>query len=636
VEGTSLRRPRVLLGLVTAAAVSLSCFLASRHLLGVTARGVEVFVPLVAHYVVRWSSLGAVAALVALLWLRPAGGWLAGSGRRRLCAFAIVAGGMLLFFRDFFPGGELFVPMTAAAFAIFWLLRREAAVSAVRLLDLGIRRAGLLTGVLTGAWAGLILLFCHISLGGDPLADDSCARFFHALLWSRGLWFLPEPEYRGFVPSAWLVVQNGRMYSQYLPGAILLNFLGLKIGSVSLVFAVLGAGCVWLTYEAGKILFGAAAGLLGAFLLAVSPVPVLLAWLQMDHPLAAFFLMAAFVAGLRNLRAPTLPNAAALGFCLGYAAIMRPLTAFAIGAPLLALWVWQGWSQAKRPWFSWLAASGGGLVPILFMLYVNLKTTGNLFTLGYSLANPAMHSLGFTAGNGHTPIVGLCQQLNNLVSLSFWMFMWPVTSFLFLLILFLSGRASRRDWMLLLPLAGLVSAYFFYPYQDMFLGPRFLAESLPFLALLTARGILFLPEFLVGNAASAESRKSARRVVAALVAALFLNSVPSVLRKACDFGGGAITIRSHRNVVKSYRNDPLATVFCVDPTGDRGTWLLVSSLITRGGAEFFLDCGEKIRGEYMARHPERHYYLMDAGTNHIPLKAPAEDAAPLNLPDRSP
>jgi hypothetical protein len=74
----------------------------------------------------------------------------------------------------------------------------------------------------------------------------------------------------------------------------------------------------------------------------------------------------------------------------------------------------------------------------------------------------------------------------------------------------------------------------------------------------------------------------------------------------------------------------------VDPTGDRGTWLLVSSLITRGGAEFFLDCGERIRGEYMARHPERHYYLMDAGTNHIPLKAPAEDAAPLNLPDRSP
>jgi len=636
VGGTSLKRPRVLLGVVTAAAVSLFCFLASRHLLGVTWRGLEVFVPRVAHYVVRWSSLGAVAALVALLWLRPAGGWLAGSGRRRLCAFGVVAGGMLLFLRGFFPAWELFVPVTAVAFAIFWLLRREAAVGAVWLLDLGIRRPGLLTGVLTGAWAGLILLFCHISLGGDPFGDDSCARFFHALLWSRGLWFLPEPEYRGFVPSAWIVVQDGRMYSQYLPGAILLNFLGLKIGSVSLVFAVLGAGCVWLTYEAGKLLFGAAAGLLGAFLVAVSPMPLLLAWLQMDHPLATFFLMAAFVAGLRNLRAPTLPNAAALGFCLGYTAIMRPLTAFAIGAPLLALWAWKAWSQPKRPWFSWLAASGGWLVPILFLFYFNLKTTGNLFTLGYSLANPAMHSLGFTVRNGHTPIVGLCQQLNNLVSLSFWMFMWPVTSFAFLLILFLSGKASRKDWMLLLPLAGLVSAYFFYPYQDMFLGPRFLAESLPFLALLTARGILFLPEFLLGSGASVEARKSARRIVAALVAALFLNSVPSVLRKACDFGVQATETRSHRNVLKSHQNDPLATVFCVDPTGNRGTWLLVSSLMTRGGAEFFLDCGERIRGQYMARHPERHYYLMDAGTNDIPLKARAEDAAPPDSPDRSP
>ena len=74
---------------------------------------------------------------------------------------------------------------------------------------------------------------------------------------------------------------------------------------------------------------------------------------------------------------------------------------------------------------------------------------------------------------------------------------WPIPSLLFVTLLFLSGSQNRWDYLLIGLLLFLSLAHFFYWYDvGNSLSPRFLYESCSALIILTARGILCLPDFV--------------------------------------------------------------------------------------------------------------------------------------------
>jgi hypothetical protein len=122
-----------------------------------------------------------------------------------------------------------------------------------------------------------------------------------------------------------------------------------------------------------------------------------------------------------------------------------------------------------------------------------------------------------------------------LTSLQIDLFGWPFSLTLaFCAIPFLCGRANKADWLLLVALLLTVGSYIGYFYHGIYLGPRYLFEDLPFLLLLSARGILLLSArgWSRGPAhAQAQGDPPTRRpagpslVTLALVGALFLSNL---------------------------------------------------------------------------------------------------------------
>ncbi len=73
------------------------------------------------------------------------------------------------------------------------------------------------------------------------------------------------------------------------------------------------------------------------------------------------------------------------------------------------------------------------------------------------------------------------------------LFGWPFyLTLAFIALPFLSGRARKVDWFLLIALVLTVGSYIGYFYHGIYLGPRYLYEDLPFLLILSARGMLTL------------------------------------------------------------------------------------------------------------------------------------------------
>jgi hypothetical protein len=106
---------------------------------------------------------------------------------------------------------------------------------------------------------------------------------------------------------------------------------------------------------------------------------------------------------------------------------------------------------------------------------------------------------GFGLGVGfygqHTLAAGLVNLDELLTSLEIDLYGWPFYfSLAFLALPFLTWKAQKADWFCLLSTAILIGAYIGYFYHGIYLGPRYLFESMPFLLMLTARGILTLAD----------------------------------------------------------------------------------------------------------------------------------------------
>lgn len=582
---------------------------------------VKYWIAKLAHYSVSYATLAALALLMALTaaparWLERV---LAPLGRTP----ALLPGAVLtlcgagLVYRlwplwTFFLGGAI------AVGALFWLLRREASLLADRTLT---------SCTQTRAFPVLVAVFASVATfvlnrvlyEGQPHVIDSWARYAHILMMSQGHWCFPAP-----LDWQWTVhygmVNDGVHYaSQYQPGILLIGLLGHFLGSLAVLPALLAGGVALLTYLVGRRIYDAPTAALGSLLLALSGNFLYLSASFMEHTPATFFLMMALWLGLRDLERRRWPNALALGFCVGYACITRSLSSLGWAVPLLAVWAvlrWRQWRWQGLP--SWTAALAGWAVPVAFFLYFNHQTTGSAFVPGYKAADPVTHSLGFTSANHHTPLLGLTYQWNNLWALSEWLFFWPVTSYLFVVALFLTARWERRDTLLALPFAGLAACYFFYPYQDFGFSPRFLSEAIPLLALLTARGILAAADHLRQHAPGSAPRVWSRAMLTLLIG-LFALAIPAARPKfAKEYYDQHLGVLALGRVLAPFHDIPNATVFLVQqPYAHRA---IVDEVQCWGGARFLEESSVELRDEYVRAHPERRCFLLGGGAQAVELK----------------
>lgn len=353
------------------------------------------------------------------------------------------------------------------------------------------------------------LFTCFIALAqyqAQPHILDASAYVMQAKIFASGRLAAPVPANLSAFQGPFMVAHNGRWFAQYPPGTSLLLAAGFLLNVPWVVEPLLGALALWGIYRLGCAWFGRATALLAVLLGALSPFFSYLVASYLSHAPALFFevfFLLFLTAYTRRRRTRDLIFAAA---CWGGLLLTREFSAALVGLWATAYiaatqWrrLWEYRSRLARDALLALTVALAGCA--LYLLY-NRAQTGSALTTPRVLFSPADHP-GFGKGIGfygqHTVAAGFVNLDELLTSLSIDLFGWPFDLTLaFIPLAFLAGRARPRWELFCATTAALLAlAQMTYFYHGIYLGPRYLFETLPFLLLLSARGITNLPPALV-------------------------------------------------------------------------------------------------------------------------------------------
>jgi hypothetical protein len=364
-------------------------------------------------------------------------------------------------------------------------------------------------------WDGLALVTVLASLGytlwvalaqyqAQPHILDASAYIFQAKIFASGHLSALVPSDPAF-QGPFMVARGGRWFAQYPPMTSLLLAVGVVLHMPWLVEPLLGTLALWGVFRLGRRFYSGAVAWLAVLLGALSPFYTYLAASYMSHTVALFFavyFLLMLVRFIQDWRWYDLPLAAV--FAVGLL-LTREFSAALIGVAATAFLFGVQWRALREriatlwPVFC-LALSILISGVILYLLY-NAVQTGSPTVTPREVFFPG-DRYGFGQGIGfygqHTFAAGMVVLDQLLTILLIDLYGWPFYLTLALLPLTFLRRDTGTRWdffcaLLLVLLVGAQAGYF---YHGIYLGPRYLFETLPFLLLLTARGVSGLASFL--------------------------------------------------------------------------------------------------------------------------------------------
>lgn len=333
---------------------------------------------------------------------------------------------------------------------------------------------------------------------GQPHILDASAYLFQAKIFATGQLSAPAPADLGAFQGPFMIVHDGRWFAQYPPMTSALLALGVVLHTPWLVEPVLGTLALWGIFRIGRHFYSGAVAWLALLLGALSPFYTYLAASYMSHTMALFFtvyflwMLVRFTRGWRWY-----DLALAAIFAVGLL-LTREFSAAVIGVFATIYLLGGQWralrQRAKTIWPAFILATSILLSGLTIYLRYNLLQTGSATLLPRTLFFPG-DRYGFGQGIGfygqHTFAAGMVILDQLLTILLIDLYGWPFYLTLALLPLTFLRRDAGIRWdlfcaLLLVVLVGAQAGYF---YHGIYLGPRYLFETLPFFLLLTARGV---------------------------------------------------------------------------------------------------------------------------------------------------
>ncbi|HEV2405579.1 MAG TPA: glycosyltransferase family 39 protein, partial [Ktedonobacterales bacterium] len=306
----------------------------------------------------------------------------------------------------------------------------------------------------------------------------------------------------------------------YPPGTGMALAVGILFGVPWLVEPLLGTLALLGIGLIAARLYDRRVATIAVLLGTLSPFYSYLAASYLSHAVALFFLVWGFWLLLRFAQGGAGWNLPAAVAFFGMGQLTRDQVGLAVAGVMVAITVGLSWRRLLAPLKERETGEFGALrrgvsslldsprlmafvaaiaVALLFAaanFAYNAALTGNAMVSPRLLFNPGDH-FGFGAGVGfygqHTVAAGFVNLDELLTSLAIDLFGWPFyLTLAFVFVPFILRRAILADWLLLAGGMILTGAYIGYFYHGIYLGPRYLFETLPFLLLLTARGIVEL------------------------------------------------------------------------------------------------------------------------------------------------
>jgi len=493
---------------------------------------------------------------------------------------------------------------------------------------------------------GSYFIFEHI-----PHIQDSIDQVFHGKIFLLGKMSVPSPEPREFFNFTHMI-NNGKWYSEYPPGHSFLMSFGHLIHAPWIINPLFGSLCIILFYFIGKEMFNERIGRLSALLGTFSPFLIFMSSEFMNHATTLFFVSLFMLGFVRMVKRRRIRDGLLCGFAIGYALNIRPMTAGAIAIPfviytvvkLIKLFVidmksdrlsrvernsencrslnppYSPFQKGERGDFSLihcdsvrftivcLAALMIFTAMAVVLLAFNYYTNGSPFTFGYDVLWGKNHDPGFGHsgwGEPHTPKKGFIQTLNNLNALNKYLFEIPIPALLFALLSIVSPSVRIWDLLLLGSASSLSFAYFFYWFQDWCFGPRFMFESTAVFVILTARGIIALPD-IAREMFQIKNVQKVKGIIAMLLIFCFCvgfySNLPALVKTYSNNYWGVNG--KVQKAVKSMGIDN-AVIFV---KSYYGSVFAENHPLLDSGIIYVNDLGEKNK-QIMEKYPDRNFYI---------------------------
>jgi len=183
------------------------------------------------------------------------------------------------------------------------------------------------------------------------------------------------------------VINDGRFYGKYPPGWPLLLAIGVTLGVPWLVNTVIGVATLLVLHRIARQHFSVEAANLTLLLLLANPFLVFHSASHFAHPSCLLMIALAYGFYFNWVENPTSRrDAILLGFCAGFAFLIRTFTTVALLFPLLVSFVpllkKRGWPKSDLLQLAWASGSLG--VCLAVFLGYNYLQTGNPFLQPFS------------------------------------------------------------------------------------------------------------------------------------------------------------------------------------------------------------------------------------------------------------
>ena len=344
---------------------------------------------------------------------------------------------------------------------------------------------------------------------GLPHVEDELAYVQQARGFASGVVsFSAPPEAAQAALEYYLLdIADGRWFSTTPPGWPLVLALGELTGLSLLINPLLAALSVLLFHAIVARGIDRDTSDMATLFFATSPWLLAMAGSLMTHSLSLFLILLAW--WLLSQPAPTRGRAMGLallaGLALGWLFTTRQMDGLIVGV-LTGLWLLRcgavaGLTRAVPYGLGCVATgaiylihnaalTGAPLVSPLARYTSELWGAGaNGFGFGPDIGPPAGAWGNLDLFAGHTPLEGLIYTANNIASLDFEMFGWPIGALALIWIMLLWGRWTRLDLAMGLLIATVVGIHGLYWFAGSFyIGPRYWFLAFPALAILSASG----------------------------------------------------------------------------------------------------------------------------------------------------
>jgi hypothetical protein len=316
---------------------------------------------------------------------------------------------------------------------------------------------------------------------------------FQAKIFAEGAYTAPSPPLTEFFTAkgSMLALTNGSWFGTYLPGFAAILAASMLIHAEWILCPTLGALsiAIWILYARRWH------DNLHAFLLSLlclfSPFLLLMSSTIMVHTPELFVSSAGVYLIRLETESSSWRHKVLLGMLLVSGLLVRGFSIMVFTAPLLAYAIWL--DAKKRKVGLLIVTVVSVLLGTAAVAFFQWKTTGDPLLPGYSFSykDPLIYGFGKNVlQQVHSPLRGLENISNDILGLNHWLNGWLCGSLIFIFYFLLYCKWSKWDRLLLISCLSVLAFYFFYLFQDLVIGPRFIYPLAPVALLFVARSIL--------------------------------------------------------------------------------------------------------------------------------------------------